>query len=131
MNTRNAIPAGNSAPNGGWGFVFALMLALRMLTPVGFMPVVDGGGLSLSVCPDAGPMRAAPMHHHHGKAPKAAPHQPCPYAAAAQPFVAADAPALLDVAALPPIAIRPIPVRALAASQFFPRPPSRAPPAKA
>jgi hypothetical protein len=61
--------------------LLALLLALRLLSPAGFMPAFEHGAVTIVVCPDTGLEPAAPaaMHHHHGKAK----HQPpCPYAAA-------------------------------------------------
>jgi hypothetical protein len=61
--------------------LLALLLALRLLSPAGFMPAFEHGAVTIVVCPDTGLELAAPapMHHHHGKAK----HQPpCPYAAA-------------------------------------------------
>ena len=58
-----------------WAAVFALVLALRLLTPAGFMPAFDQGAVTIVACPDGG---AVPVHHRHGE--KTAAHQPCPYA---------------------------------------------------
>jgi hypothetical protein len=60
--------------------LLALLLAVRLLTPAGFMPAFERGSVTIVVCPDAEPS-AAPMtaHHHHG--PKKL-HQSCPYASA-------------------------------------------------
>jgi hypothetical protein len=57
------------------------MLALRLLTPAGFMPAFDRGSVTIIICPDVeSPAVAMAGHHHH--APKKL-HQPCPYASAA------------------------------------------------
>ena len=81
--------------------VLALCLAVRVLTPPGFMPSFASGALAVVPCPDAAgaPPVAPPMHHMAGMAmphiATAAPvhdhesgknafhHQTCPYAAAA------------------------------------------------
>jgi hypothetical protein len=55
--------------------LFAMLLGLRLLSPVGFMPSFEHGTVTIVACPDAG---FAPAHHDHDK-PKAG--QPCPYAA--------------------------------------------------
>jgi hypothetical protein len=63
--------------------LFALILALRLLTPAGFMPAFDHGTVTIVACPDAEPappMNMAGHHHHHD--PKKL-HQACPYASAA------------------------------------------------
>lgn len=55
------------------------MLAMRLLTPAGFMPVFDHGAVAIVACPDADPAPTMVAHHHnHSKNL----HQPCPYAAA-------------------------------------------------
>lgn len=41
------------------------VLALRVLVPAGFMPVVEGGELRMVVCPDAMHL-PEPGHGHHG-----------------------------------------------------------------
>lgn len=69
-----------------FGALLALLLALRLLSPAGFMPAFEHGAVTIVACPDFDPP-AAPSHHHHGTSH--AQHQPCPYAAAgaaATPF---------------------------------------------
>lgn len=80
-----------------WALAFAILLALRLLTPAGFMPAFDHGAVTIVVCPDADPP-PPPMHmagHHHQHPKKL--HQSCPYASASalggltgeMPFLAA------------------------------------------
>lgn len=57
----------------------ALLLALRLLSPAGFMPAFERGGVTIVACPDSG-AAVAPAHHHSADHKNA--HQPCPYAAA-------------------------------------------------
>lgn len=60
--------------------LLALLLAVRLLAPAGFMPSFDGGAVTIVACPDA-ETGAAPMSaHHDGHSKKL--HQPCPYASA-------------------------------------------------
>jgi hypothetical protein len=59
----------------------ALVLALRLLMPAGFMPAFDRGAVTIVICPDADPSEVPVAGHHH-HAPKKL-HQPCPYASAA------------------------------------------------
>lgn len=61
-----------------FGAFLAIALALRLLSPAGFMPAFDHGAVTIVACPDYG---AAAAHHHHGD-PKKLQHQ-CPYGAAA------------------------------------------------
>ena len=61
-----------------WALVFALALALRLVTPTGFMPAVEHGRLTIVECP--GSMPLPPMHvmdHSSGKAS-----EDCPFATA-------------------------------------------------
>lgn len=58
-----------------------MLLALRLLTPAGFMPAFAHGALAIVVCPDAGPA-VAMAAHHDGKGQHQSLHQPCPYASA-------------------------------------------------
>lgn len=63
-----------------------MILALRLLTPAGFMPDFDRGAVTIIACPDAdaGPTVAITAHHHqHGNGHREPLHQPCPYASAA------------------------------------------------
>jgi len=65
-----------------WGALLALLLALRLLGSTGYMPAIEGGKLTIIVCPDAdtnAPL-ALGSGHHHGHARHD--HNPCPYAAA-------------------------------------------------
>jgi hypothetical protein len=102
-------------------------MALRLLSPAGFMPAFDRGAVTIVVCPDAEP-GAMPMahHHHHGDA---AHQQPCPYAAAAAvgplPW---DSPAIMPSPVEPsarPTAAR---VESFAIDHRRDRPPATGPP---
>jgi hypothetical protein len=65
------------------GILAALLLAVRLLMPAGFMPSFDHGAVTIVACPDwDGGSDGAPMagHHHHGSAKLKS---NCPYAAAA------------------------------------------------
>lgn len=67
-----------------WAALLAFALALRLLTPAGFMPAFDHGAVSIVACPDwDGGTPASPTHHHHGGSKTT--HQPCPFAAASGP----------------------------------------------
>lgn len=63
-----------------WAVLFALALALRLVTPTGFMPAVEHGRLTIVECPGSFPQPILPMHgmdHSRGKAS-----QDCPFATA-------------------------------------------------
>jgi hypothetical protein len=61
------------------GAVFAIVLAVRLLSPAGFMPRFEPGAIVIVACPDSG-AAVVPSGHHHGKSSKS--HHPCPYASA-------------------------------------------------
>jgi hypothetical protein len=63
------------------GALLAVLLALRLLSPAGFMPSFDRASVTIVACPDGSSEAPAGqhMHHRHGKT---ANHQPCPYASA-------------------------------------------------
>lgn len=108
------------------GMVLALLLALRLLTPAGFMPAFDHGSVAIVACPDSG-SAAAPAAHHDRNSKQL--HQLCPYAAASAAADLAGGPAIVAGVLLP--AAVPLPARpALIAAQrrVHPRPPSQAPP---
>lgn len=68
------------------GLSLALLIAVRLLSPVGFMPSFEHGAVAIVACPDFDP--PSPMaHHHQGKTAK---HQSCPYASASSLGAADD-----------------------------------------
>jgi hypothetical protein len=108
------------------GIALALLIAVRLLSPPGFMPSFDRGTLTIVSCPDYEPI-VPQMGHHHGKSGKV--HSPCPYAAASS-LGGVELPAFAIAAILLAGASLPI-GRAgdyVAASRRHYRPPSRGPP---
>lgn len=107
--------------------LLALLLALRMLAPPGFMPSFAAGTIAIVACPDAAPAAAAmPAGHHHD--PKKL-HQECPYASAAgvdslAPIVAT----LVDVVVLAVAIVLGRTFLFLERSRAHERPPLRGPP---
>ena len=107
-----------------WALALALVLALRLVTPAGFMPAVEHGRLAIVVCDDGA---AAPAHHHHGKTAKH--REPCPYTSLSS-FGAAGAGFASDLvlppatASLPPSIAR----ASFAGRRSHERPPPRGPP---
>ena len=82
-----------------WAIVLALILALRLLTPAGFMPAFDRGAVTIIICPDADPAPVAMAGHHHHDGHSKKLHQPCPYASASSlGAAAADLPLLAALA---------------------------------
>jgi hypothetical protein len=106
--------------------LFALLLAMRLLSPAGFMPAFDQSGISIVVCPDGDP--APPMMHHHHHDGHGKLQQHCPYAAGSAPATAVDVAlvlaAMLVLAAL--VAGRPF--ASLRYHGLRDRPPLRGPP---
>lgn len=60
----------------------AVLLALRLLNPAGFMPSFDHGAVTIVACPEGVPVAGMAGHDHHQHA-KAKLHQTCPYASGA------------------------------------------------
>ncbi|SFR76275.1 DUF2946 family protein [Sphingomonas jatrophae] len=115
--------------------LFACAMLLRLLVPVGYMPVVSGGTIRLELCAGVMPVKAEPVMHgmHHGKQtpgehPKA--EQPCAFAGLSMPSLGAADPLLLAAALLFAflIALRPASAPAPRLRARL-RPPLRAPPA--
>jgi hypothetical protein len=111
-----------------WAGLLALVLALRLLTPAGFMPAFEHGSVAIVVCPDADPAPASsmPMHHHGDRKTL---HQPCPYAAAAAlGTFGADAPLLTANLTVGPVLLLGRTFLFLEKSRSHERPPLRGPP---
>jgi hypothetical protein len=64
--------------------LLGVLLALRLLSPPGFMPAFDQGSVTIVACPDADGTPSASAHHHHNGDPRKL-QQHCPYAAAGSP----------------------------------------------
>jgi hypothetical protein len=112
-----------------WALVLAIVLAMRLVTPAGFMPVVAHGQIAIVICDDgAGP----PVHHHHGSVPGGHQHQPCPYSsmsssgATSVPFAPILAVLGVLAALIPWIAAASLQMR-----RNYERPPLRGPPISA
>lgn len=125
--------AGTSSANRTcWAVALGLLLAMRLLTPVGFMPAWSGGQLQIVVCDDSGTQVGAASHHEHGKKDEKKLRHSCPYAAAsAESFLWSPTPSVdrpQDVAAIAPISAA---LADLPAKRKIERPPSRAPPVPA
>lgn len=60
-----------------WAMLLSLVLAMRLVTPTGFMPAFERGRLNIVECPGSGPVPMAPMSgmkHDHGKTCETCPH---------------------------------------------------------
>lgn len=104
----------------------ALLLALRLLSPAGFMPAFDHGAVTIVMCPDAEPPVHSRAGHHHKQKQH---HQPCPYAAApALGALANDAPLLAALLAIGLALLLGRPFAFLERHRAYERPPLRGPP---
>jgi hypothetical protein len=89
----------------GWAVLLALVLAMRLAIPCGYMPVWTGGQLAIEPCDGTGPIHTpvsgTMVHHqdHHGK-DKAAHRSICPFAAAAAQALPHSGIALAEVVLL-------------------------------
>src|SRR5437868_3690955 len=127
MPTRAAPALTRSA----WAAMLALVLALRLMTPAGFMPSFDHGQVTVVPCDGIvaapPPMKMAHGSHQHGTAG----HQTCPYAAGASPALLP----LDSFAGIEPPLISATAVMAFAAAFVLrsrqDRPPSTGPPTAA
>jgi hypothetical protein len=114
-------------------WVVACALAMKILVPTGFMPVMAHGAVTIAPCSGtapAGPMAAMPgMAHHPDKTQHQPPEMPCAFSALAVPTLAGADPLVLAAAiafivAFAWRAVVPTPVRPRAHL----RPPLRGPP---
>jgi hypothetical protein len=108
----------------------ALALCVKMLIAPGMMPVVDAGGIRITLCTGTGPAETVlglpgKQQHDQGKAT----HEPCVFGTLAVSSLAA-ADIVLDAVAIAapaqPAALPPMPARAPPVSSL---PPSTGPPA--
>jgi hypothetical protein len=111
--------------------LLALLLAVRLLAPAGFMPSFDHGAVTIVACPDADGGVVTPMSaHHEGHSKKL--HQPCPYASASG--LGAPAPDLPLLAGVLVLAVALLLGRTflfLERHRKYERPPLRGPPTPA
>jgi hypothetical protein len=106
---------------------FALLLAIRLLTPSGFMPAFDHGAVTIVVCPD-GDLAGAAIDQHHQEHSKRF-HQPCPYApASGAGSIAVDTAPLMDVLMISAALLLGRTFLFLKPSRAYERPPLRGPP---
>lgn len=90
-------------------FLVACALFLRILVPAGWMPAVNAGGIAFNWCSDnsgsAVQLRATALlakavgTERAPDSPPGSEHQPCAFAAAAQPITGAAVPELLPPSA--------------------------------
>lgn len=108
--------------------LFALLMAVRLLSPAGFMPAFEHGAVSIVACPDGDPAPTPMAHHHHGD-PKLQQH--CPYAAGSAPATAADVAAVAAVLVAAALLLAGQPLQSFQRRRQRERPPLRGPPTRA
>jgi hypothetical protein len=108
--------------------LLALLIAVRLLAPAGFMPAFDRGAVTIVACPDTEAGGGVRMSaHHEGHSKKL--HQPCPYASASGlGSLAADYAPFLGVLILAAALLLGRTFLFLERSRAHERPPLRGPP---
>jgi hypothetical protein len=106
--------------------LLALVLAVRLLSPAGFMPSFQEGAVAIVACPDGEPASAPMIHHHHHGDAKFLQH--CPYAAGAAPATAAKLALLVAALLVAASALVGRPFHCLRLARLRDRPPLRGPP---
>ena len=106
---------------------FALILAIRLLSPIGFMPAFDRGAVTIIVCPDADLAGPAIDQHHQEHSKRF--HQPCPYASASGAgSIAVDPAPLFEVLIMSAALLLGRTFLFLERGRAYERPPLRGPP---
>ncbi len=112
--------------------VLAAALLVRAAIPMGWMPVVQAGGIRIALCTSAGPAFAtlgSDGRLHRDTLPEA-PRDPCPFGLALAQAADLPSPLTLSPAPLmPALLASPTPVAAAYIQQRLTRPPARGPPA--
>jgi hypothetical protein len=117
----------SGSARGIFALLLALGLAIRLLSPAGFMPAFDRGAVTIVICPDAGEgLAPKASHHHHG--PNKI-HPPCPFAAGSSAaLLTPEAPLLGALAIFGPALLPLRPLSFVEPRRAFERPPPRGPP---
>jgi hypothetical protein len=112
--------------------IIALALLMRMLVPVGFMPQVSAGTMTIALCTGHGPATvemavAGSGHHDQGK--NAKPDMPCPFGSTSSVGLTGADPILLAIAIafVMALSLRPVSAVRIADAPRL-RPPLRGPP---
>jgi hypothetical protein len=112
--------------------IIALALLMRMLVPVGFMPEVSAGKITVALCTGHGPAvieMALPGSGHHDQGKSAKPDMPCPFGSISFPGLTGADPTLLAIAIafIMALSLRPVAAARVAEAPHL-RPPLRGPP---
>ena len=134
------IDAPRSRPEGLRTIALALLacaLALRLLIPAGWMPVVDATGLHLTLCSGSGPIELPAAHHamagmahHHHHHDQGMPDHPCAFAGLGLALAEPVLPAIALIAPVVEATVVVIPATvAIGRGLAAPPPPPTGPPA--
>ena len=112
--------------------LIALALLMRMLVPVGFMPEVSAGKITIALCTGHGPATiemTVPGSGHHDQGKNAKPDMPCPFGSTSSQVLTGADPILLAIAIafVMALCLRPVAIARIADAPYL-RPPLRGPP---
>ena len=109
--------------------LLALLLAVRSLAPLGFMPAFEHGSIAIVACPDADVASSTMAMHHHHSGGHESTHQPCPYASVSAPgLLGSDFSAPLAIVLFGAALLIWRTSKLVANENLRTRPPARAPP---
>lgn len=115
-------------------FIALVMLGVRALTPLGYMPASAGSGLLYELCPEGMPAEilhrlsgGGHHHHHHHGDDQAGPSESCPIGHMLASAMAIDIENPADVAPTPATFVAPATVAGDCRARFYQR--CRSPPA--
>ena len=117
--------------------LLACALAVRLLIPAGWMPVVDATGLHLTLCSGSGPIELPAAHHamagmahHHHHHDQGMPDHPCAFAGLGLALAEPVLPAIALIAPVVEATVVVIPATvAIGRGLAAPPPPPTGPPA--
>jgi len=121
--------AASAATRAAFAAVLAILMALRLVNPAGFMPAFDHGAVTIVACPDFQPSAARMMHEHHRGSKKVQQH--CPYAAGAASATAAELVIPIDRVLPRSTALLNSASESTAPHRFWNQPPATGPPSRA
>jgi len=112
--------------------IIMIALLMRLLVPVGFMPEVSAGKITIALCTGHGPTvieMNVPGAGHHDQGNNAKPDMPCPFGSTSSVGLTGADPILLAIAIafIMALSLRPAAITRLADAPHL-RPPLRGPP---
>lgn len=112
--------------------IIMVALLMRLLVPVGFMPEVSAGKITIALCTGHGPAvieMTVPGSGHHDPGKGAKPDMPCPFGSTSSVGLTGADPILLAIAIafIMALSLRPVAITRVADAPHL-RPPLRGPP---